>query len=165
MVERVRLPSTLKRIEYRTFENCNNLEDIKLPEQLEYIGAGAFSKSGLQSVVFPKSVRVVAKRAFFDCRKLRTAVLNEGLEVLGCSEDDEKEFRGIAFCQSGIKSIRIPSTLKVIEVATFSSCWALKSVEFSEGLEKIGIAAFRESGVENIVLPASTKIVGAEAFK
>ena len=37
-VESVELPSTLKRIEYNTFNGCNNLQRIHLPEKLEYIG-------------------------------------------------------------------------------------------------------------------------------
>ena len=91
-------------------------------------------------------------------------MLNEGLETLGCSGNDEKELRGMVFTRCGIENIRIPSTLKVIEAATFCGCMSLKSVEFSEGLEKIGVGAFTQTGVENIVLPASTKTLAAEAF-
>ena len=40
----------------------------------------------------------------------------------------------------------------------------MKCVEFSEGLERIGAAAFARSGVKNIVLPASTKAVGPQTF-
>lgn len=38
MIERVELPSTLKRVEYRTFRGCEYLWDIKFPDSLEYIG-------------------------------------------------------------------------------------------------------------------------------
>ena len=41
-----------------------------------------------------------------------------------------------------MKIVRIPPTLKTIEARTFCKCKSLKYVEFSEGLEKIGIAAF-----------------------
>ena len=37
-VKNVDLPFTLKRIEYRAFENCYNLISIELPQQLESIG-------------------------------------------------------------------------------------------------------------------------------
>ena len=41
-LERVELPSTLKRIEYSTFEKCKNLKRINLPDGLEYIGKCCF---------------------------------------------------------------------------------------------------------------------------
>ena len=54
--------------------------------------------------------------------------------------DDEIE--GQVFSRSGVEMVRIPSTLKEIRTATFFQCTTLKSVEFSEGLEKIDEAAF-----------------------
>ena len=41
-LESIKLPSTLKRIEYSTFENCKNLKSVDLPEKLEYIGKQCF---------------------------------------------------------------------------------------------------------------------------
>ena len=37
-------------------------------------------------------------------------------------------------------------------------------MEFSEGLEKIGLGAFAYSGIECVDLPSSTKRIGATAF-
>lgn len=37
-------------------------------------------------------------------------------------------------------------------------------MEFSEGLEKIGVAAFSESGIRRVDLPSSTRRIGGEAF-
>lgn len=159
-MEHVFLPSTLKRIEYSAFEGCKNLRQIKLPGKLEYIGMEGFASSGLTEIVFPRSLRIVGIKAFLDCEHLRKAWLNEGLRVLG--EHWNKygdEFEGMAFAQSGIESIRIPSTLATIGPLTFLKCKNLKRIEFSEGLERIGPAAFCCSGIENIVLPASTKTV------
>ena len=85
--------------------------------------------------------------------------------MLGCDlDDDGKEYTGMAFATCSIESVRIPSTLKVIEASTFSCCKNLKSIEFSEGLERIGIASFAGSCIESVILPASTKIIGAQAF-
>ena len=41
-LESVKLPPTLKRIEYSAFKNCKNLKGINLPERLEYIGMWCF---------------------------------------------------------------------------------------------------------------------------
>ena len=85
-VEHVKLPSTLKRIEYSAFENCKNLTKIQLPENLRYIGRRCFWRSGLKNVEFPASLRTVAQTAFAKCESLRTVKFNEGLEVLGTDE-------------------------------------------------------------------------------
>ena len=37
-MERIELPTTLKRIEYNVFKYCKNLKNIQLPDSLEYIG-------------------------------------------------------------------------------------------------------------------------------
>lgn len=78
--------------------------------------------------------------------------------------DGEEEHAGEVFAESKIESIQIPSTLTIIEVGTFSKCEQLKSVEFSEGLEKIGAKAFSNSGIESVVLPPSVKTISGNAF-
>ena len=63
-----------------------------------------------------------------------------------------------------MESIRLPSTLKVIEINTFSDCKDLKSVEFSEGLERIELGAFLGSGLERVTLPRSLRVLAQAAF-
>ena len=70
----------------------------------------------------------------------------------------------MVFFESGIEEIRLPSTLKTLEALTFCKCKNLKIVEFSEGLEKIGVMAFAKSGIENIVLPSSVRTISGFAF-
>lgn len=60
----VRLPSTLKRIEYSVFMDCCGLKSVHFPEGLEYIGKSCFTKTGLEGVEFPTSLRTVAQGAF-----------------------------------------------------------------------------------------------------
>lgn len=91
--------------------------------------------------------------------------MNEGLESLGRPKiSDEQEENGV-FSGSAIESVRVPSTLKVIERDTFSKCESLRNVEFTEGLEKIEACAFSESGIESIATPATLKEVSRESFK
>lgn len=70
----------------------------------------------------------------------------------------------MVFANCGVKSVHIPSTLKTLEAQTFYGCANLKSVEFSEGLEKICVGAFSESGLESVVLPSSTKVLCGGVF-
>ena len=47
----------------------------------------------------------------------------------------------------------------MIEESAFYECNKLKNVQFSEGLEKIGLFSFYETGLENIELPASLRTI------
>ena len=53
-LENVELPKTLERIEYSAFEDCRNLEDILLPEGLEFIGEKAFFNTKFADIKVPK---------------------------------------------------------------------------------------------------------------
>ena len=65
-LENMELPKTLKRIEYRAFKDCENLNDILLPEGLEFIGKEAFFNARLVNVLIPNSVAEIADRAFYE---------------------------------------------------------------------------------------------------
>ena len=122
-VDRVELPSTLRRIEQGAFRECRSLRDVRLPDGLEYIGIYAFSGSGLRSVTLPGSVRTVSQGVFAACQDLRTAVLNEGLEILGSNEyAQEDELLDGVFQGSALESIKLPATLKRIEYSAFTYC-------------------------------------------
>ena len=58
---------------------------------------------------------------FASCKSLRNISLPEGVEFIGQR----------CFNESGIESIRLPSTLRAVEQYTFQLCKNLKRVEFS----------------------------------
>ena len=82
-LEEVWLPSTLKRIEYATFNRCKRLKKVLLPDSLETISWGCFANTGLEELILPKNVKTVGPFAFYTCKRLRSVQLNEGLEKLG----------------------------------------------------------------------------------
>ena len=84
--------------------------------------------------------------------------MNEGLQTLGAKEQvKNKDMTGSCFACSALESIKLPSTLKVLEGATFAQCKNLRTVEFSEGLEVIGNVDFLTTGIENVTLPRSLR--------
>lgn len=52
----------------------------------------------------------------------------------------------------------------MIEEATFNRCAVLRTVKFSNGLEKIETNAFRDSGLETVTTPESLRTIGHGAF-
>ncbi|MDE7365300.1 MAG: leucine-rich repeat domain-containing protein [Ruminococcus sp.] len=71
----------------------------------------------------------------------------------------ERVFRG-----SGIRSVTIPSSVKVIDEEAFESCRKLTKVTLSNGLETIKKYAFHGSSINEIVLPETVKTIGKCAF-
>ncbi|MBR5144920.1 MAG: leucine-rich repeat domain-containing protein, partial [Clostridia bacterium] len=69
-----------------------------------------------------------------------------------------------AFKETDIEEVVIPESVTSIGDEAFLNCENLKSVSFSNGLEKIGNRAFANSAVESITLPDSVTQIGEEAF-
>jgi hypothetical protein len=71
-----------------------------------------------------------------------------------------------AFCESGLKSIVIPSTVIVLGKKSFAECTSLESVTFESGsrLERIEDSAFYDTKLDSIVIPSSVLVVGPESF-
>ena len=147
-LESVRLPSTLKVVEVKTFAKCKDLKSVEFSEGLKRIELMAFLGSGLERVTLPRSLRVLAQAAFAKCENLKTVVLNEGLEMLGTDEYDAdgEIFHGV-FGYSAVQNVRLPGTLKWILFRAFEGCKDLRELTLPEGLEYIGKQCFDGSGI------------------
>ena len=76
---------------------------------------------GIRTFTSPKTARRVCCDAFQDLRSLRSVVLNEGLKKFKQAEQRDHEYLGV-FKGSGIRRVRLPSTLKLLEEFTFYDC-------------------------------------------
>ena len=81
-IERVELPTTLKRIEHCTFMKCHNLKSIQLPERLEYIGKLCFEESALESIILPDALKIIEESTFYECESLKSVVFPNALEKI-----------------------------------------------------------------------------------
>ena len=61
--------------------------------------------------------------------------------------EDGQLYYGV-FQESAVESVTLPSTLKRIEYGAFQDCKNLKHITLPNGLEKIGMRCFYESGIE-----------------
>jgi hypothetical protein len=67
---------------------------------------------------------------------------------------------------SGLTSIEIPSSVKIIENGAFARCTGLTSIEIPSSVTRIGDWAFEDcSGLTSVEIPSSVKSIGVEAFK
>lgn len=127
VVERVELPSTLKRIEYSAFECCKSLKSIALPDGLEHIGMKCFKDSALEEIRLP-ALKTIEQLTFSCCMGLKSVQFSPGLERIGIK----------AFCGTKLESVRFPSSLRRICQGAFSECNNLRTVVLNEGLEALG---------------------------
>ena len=181
-MERIELPSTLKRIEYNTFEDCKNLKSIWLPERLEYIGDWCFCGSGLEDIMIPKGVKSIGYGAFKDSTLKRIAIdiycqatvksaidnnvivqaVREATVPYGTRTITEDQFSG-----KNVYRVVIPKSVEKIEDRAFEGCKNLREVLFEEGskLKVVGENAFNGcSSLRNIQLPDCVEEIGLDAF-
>ena len=159
-LESVRIHPKLKTIEARTFYKCKNLKRVEFSEGLEKIGFNAFYENGIRRVDLPSGTRRIGAEAFTECANLHSVQLNEGLETLGTDEvtPEGEHYLGV-FEESGLRDVKLPSTLKRIECRAFAECENLTAIELPDGLEYLGMNCFSESGLESIRIPPAVKVI------
>lgn len=184
-LKKITLPDTLTEIGKYSFEKCRSLTSIVLPSDVTTIGEGAFCASGLTTVRIPEKVSTIEKEVFKDTDSLTKVVLSEGLKEIG-----ESAFEGSAVtvvglprglreigkkafydCMSlygesvpGTNVLTIPGSVTTIGESAFAQCTGLCAVSLSRKLNSMGIAAFENSGVTSITLPATLADIPERAF-
>lgn len=127
------------------FKQCKGIRRVIIPEGIEYISEGAFAKcNSLEVVILPSSLKQIGKKEY---------------DANGYSIANDGAFQGIA-----ITEIDLPNDITVIE-NSFSNCYKLKKILFSDNLRVIKCSAFKrcESLVE-FALPSTVTIIERNAF-
>ncbi|MGM9971405.1 MAG: leucine-rich repeat domain-containing protein, partial [Anaeroplasmataceae bacterium] len=159
------IPSTLKSVTvlggnilYGAFDECSNIEEINLGEDVTSIGSYAFYNcSSLTSINIIGGVKSNGEYIFYNCSSLTSIKIASGVTSLGYST-----FSG---CSSLI-SIEIPSSVTSIEAYVFRGCSSLVSIVIPSGVKSIGGAAFYGcSSLTSIKIPSSVTSIGEDAFR
>jgi len=167
MISGVTIPSSVKCIGGFAFSNCRSLTGITIPEGVTEISCCAFQYcTSLISVSLPSTVREIGFCAFSyspNLYDMSVAAGNTAYKVSsGCllTFDGTRLVRGLvgesvdipegvtticsAFCgmNDTFKSVRIPSTVESIEIASFAECVGLTNVVIPAGVSSIGVNVF-----------------------
>lgn len=139
------LPSTLKILgtvnEYDSywdgvFHSCNFVCELKLPEGLKIIGAGAFEN---------------CKNLYGELR------LPDGLEAIGSS--------AFAGCENLSGSLSIPQGITSIPDNCFNGTWLGGTLELHDGITTIGDGAFANTGLKGeLLLPKNLEVISHNVF-
>ena len=126
------------------YKDSNLKGNLHLPDTLEQMGASSFEGSGVGgSAVIAGNANIVdnadASETYPTCKRV--------------------------FYETNIESLKFGDGIKIICEDFASSCLKLKEVVFSNTVSEIKHGAFAGSGLTGtLVLPASVKTVGSEAF-
>lgn len=152
--EEITLPAGVRQITEKVFYG-KNIRKIVLNEELESIGTDAFAFSTLEEINFPSHLKTIGKYAFYKCEKLHTADL-ERTEI--------EELPEGVFGASGIQTLLLPTRLTNIGSQAFMGTLQLKTVKLPGSVKKIGVEAFRESGLTAVDLHNNLSLIATRAF-
>lgn len=161
----ITLPSNLKALSSRAFDQCSNLETIEFPDSLEQLCAqGLFAGcSSLKSVELPKDVTYILSTdyLFSGCSSLESVTIpgNCGGGILGEYTFADCDILsgitlgdGITLVRShtfhnlpALEEIVFPDSITEIQDRTFYDCFNLKEVWLSDNLSDIPAHMFKQS--------------------
>ncbi|MBP5787169.1 MAG: leucine-rich repeat protein, partial [Kiritimatiellae bacterium] len=172
------LPDSVTYIGEGAFSGCSGLAEITWGAGIENIQNGAFSGcTGLTSVTIPGSVTNFSGSVFSGCTNVTQVVLEDGVTGIGSGAfygmPGLQEVAGIPevevlanmFQGSGIESVTIPDSVRVITTNAFRDCTNLTTIVWGTGVEEIRQYAFAGcTALTELVLPDSVRIVAENAF-
>ena len=147
----------VKVIGNRTFERCDSLTSINIPDSVTNIGEGAFEDcKSLVSINIPNSVTNIGDFAFYCCRSL--TCINIPSRVTNIGEG------AFAFCIS-LTNIDIPNNVTNIGDSAFMCCESFTNISIPDGVTNIGDKAFEDcKSLVSINIPNSVTNIGDNAF-
>ena len=167
------------------FSGCTGITHVSFPEGLQRIGFRAFSGCILlgDTLVIPRTLKKMEPYAFADCHLLTTLVW----KALDCNMGDDNEkkdfyyrcfslkkvivddaveqlppcvFADMLYCEE----IVLPNTLKKLPTDFVVESDSLREIKLPDSLQLIAHGAFYLSGIERIVIPDRTEVLGSYSF-
>ncbi|HNZ50026.1 MAG TPA: leucine-rich repeat protein [Bacilli bacterium] len=132
----------------------NNISQISITSNLEYIGQNVFCNSKITEFILPSTVKTIESGAFMSCTSLTSISLPQNLEYIG----------SFAFTSSGLKEISIPANVTTAN-GVFSGCQSLTKAVFQSGFKKIEASTFAGcSNLTSLTIPDTVTTIGNAAF-
>lgn len=176
-VKEATIPNTIKVIDSYSFDNCNELHHLEIPDdsELQTVGGFAFSCTSIEKFTIPPKlsnlkngwcgwalklnhIDVSPKNPNFRCT-------NDHV-LIGKSSNKSEIFDVLVFCPRKTESLVIPDTIKHIDPYAFHVCNKLKTVEIHQNseLQTVGYVAFAYSSIECFTIPIHLKSISDFAF-
>jgi len=117
---------------------------------------GAFSNTGIRSIIIPSTVTSIGANAFYGCTSLDSIAIPESVKIIGSS--------AFGFC-SKLDSITIPASVTSIGESVFTNCTSLTSVTINANITSIVERMFQNcSKLTSIAIPMPSRITTIERY-
>lgn len=151
--------TSLQELPAYSFDCCDLLEAVELPEGMEFIAEGAFAAcAALTDVKLPSTLLAIGESAFQDCCSLDMIKLPEGLQLIF---DDA--FSGCTSLGQGTP-LTLPESLEEMGPRTFCGCVSLQQVVLPQHLTHIQTGAFCGCDLRFLDIPAAVANLETECF-
>ena len=189
----VELPDSMAEIDWFAFSNCYALQAVSFGDGELCIRTSAFSYcNGLQTISFGSGKKTIESKAFSSCNGMNRINISDLSSWCDSEFEDEtanplgraknlflngEKVHNLSIPEGVTKigdytfyncieleSATFPDTVTEIGNNAFSGCRNLQTVNLPDCLTKIGDAAFSGTDLEVVMLPESTKTIGAYAF-
>ena len=149
-LNKVFLPSTLKRIGMCAFDGCTNLQSIDIPPDVSDMAQTVFRGcSVLSRVTLPERISRIRNNTFDNCLALKEIIIPNNVK-----EIDSRAFYN---CVS-LADVRLTKGLETIESQAFDGCPALRQITIPETVVKMRAAFQNCTNLEMITIQGSTMI-------
>jgi len=152
------------------FENCKSLKSITFPSTLTTIKNGAFSKSGLTSIIIPEGITIIESSAFSNCKSLVSASIPKSATSIGdwifdnCDNLEEVTYAPKIVKENMLNNLASLKKVTLLESVTSINEWAFEN---SRKLTTVIVKAtippllrgenvFRNTSIEHIYVPTSS---------
>ena len=172
------------RIEDRAFFHNNEITRLTLPENLEHLGAWAFSSCPALSdtLVLTKNLKEIGKDAFCGTNISCLIIKSEKLEPIDSTLESnfffncanlqtivcEQSVKNLTFsllrASHDIKEVVFPESLNEIPEAFFAHAKISGKILFPKDLKTVGWSAFFDAKIDSVILPNSVKEIRSYAF-
>jgi len=134
------------------------------------IGADAFKQcKGIQQLIIPEGIEYISEGAFADCSNLKKVILPRSLKQLSV-ESPSSRYRSSydrkgAFEGTAIYEIDLPNSIFIIGEKAFANCKNLIRILFPDDLRVIESWAFSHcNSLTEVVLPTKVEVLEYGAF-
>ena len=112
-------------------------------------------RDDINSVIIGNKVTYIGSYSFFRCENMTGVTIGDSVTAIGYK----------AFCDTGLTSVTVPTSVTTINDGAFASCINMTSITIPNSVTEMGNGTFYDCvGLISVVIPNSMTAIGHEAF-